>query len=233
MSVQAESDFIVSIHVPKTAGTTLGSVFDRCFSRRVIYDYDGYANPGTASPLMRQGREFVSSYFRVLHGHFFASKYRDVFPAAKFISTVRHPVDRVISQYNHELNENSGDAAYHDDLVSGRMDVVEFARQPGIGNAFDIHLSGIALIDYDLILVQEYFEQSLRVFDYFVARLELGSRYGPGSPVPQLNGGDRRPKKAQITEAEKQAIFNATHLDNEIYRESVALLGVKIRSIKD
>src|SRR4051812_7991999 len=97
--------FIVSIHIPKTAGTTLASVLDRCCNRRIFYDYDGYEHPQVASTEVREHAGFIQSYFDVLHGHFFATKYVDVFLDAAFIATLRHPVARVISQFQHELND--------------------------------------------------------------------------------------------------------------------------------
>jgi hypothetical protein len=132
--------FVVSIHIPKTAGTTVADIFSRCFNRRVIYDYDGYDHP-IAAPDFARNKKFISSHFVVLHGHFLASKYLDIFPDARFVATLRHPVDRTISQYLHELNEISSDAWYHDDVVSGHMDVVTFAAQDGVRDAMAQHLS--------------------------------------------------------------------------------------------
>lgn len=97
--------FIVSVHIPKTAGTTLATIYDRAFNRKVFYDYDGYETAGVASELVKANADFISSQFRVLHGHFFTSKYLSVFPNAKYVSLLRHPVERLISQYIHELNE--------------------------------------------------------------------------------------------------------------------------------
>jgi Sulfotransferase family len=230
MQKSDNSTFIVSVHIPKTAGTTLSSVFDRCYSRRVIYDYDGYSQPATPSQLILESREFIEQYFRVLHGHFFTSKYKDVFPDAKFISTLRHPVARVISQYNHEINERSSNSWYHDDLVSGRMDVVEFARQPGIGNAFEAHLAGMDLCNYNLILIQEHFRESLWLFDQLVSPLDLETHYGSDLVIPNLNTGQERIRQIEVSSTEKEGIFNCTSADNEIYREAIDLLSEKLRS---
>ena len=110
MVEQSRDDrFVVSTHIPKTAGTTLSAVFERCLYRRIIYDYDGYSNPETPRADIVAHSEFVSSYFAVLHGHFYSKKYFTLFPDAAFVATVRDPVDRIVSQYFHELNENSPD----------------------------------------------------------------------------------------------------------------------------
>src|ERR1700722_7040790 len=146
--------FVVSIRIPKTAGTTLADVFSRCY-RNVLYDYSGYENP-VADPDFIHHLDFVRKHFEVLHGHFLFSKYVNLFPEAKFIATLRHPVERTISQYIHELNEDSSSSWYHDDVVPGRMDVVTFAAQDGVRNAMSAHLQGRAVRDYDLLLISEH-----------------------------------------------------------------------------
>jgi hypothetical protein len=127
--------FIVSIHIPKTAGTSLGVVYDRCFNRRVFYDYEDYFKPQVVSKAVADNARFIESHFKVVHGHFLAQKYFPVFPTAKYVAVLRHPVDRVISQYAHELNEHSSAAWYHNDIVSGKMSIVDFAVQDGIHDA--------------------------------------------------------------------------------------------------
>jgi hypothetical protein len=111
--------FIISIHIPKTAGTTVADVFSRCFNRRVLFDYETYDKPQIVNREVRNNVDFIRSYFDVIHGHFYAWKYLDVFPDAKFIATIRHPVERVISQYLHELNEDSSNRRRYVPTFSG------------------------------------------------------------------------------------------------------------------
>ena len=216
--------FIVSIHVPKTAGTSLAQVFDRCFQRRIMYDYQGYREPQVVTPEVRQNTGFIRSYFDVLHGHFAAAKYLDVFPDAAFIATLRHPVSRVISHYIHELNENSPAAFYHDDLASGRMDIVEFAEQDGVGNAMASHLLGRELRDYAGLIISEHFQQSCYILSRTVRPLDLNAHFGVPAQFPMLNQAISRPCRPEIDQRTREAIFSCTGEDNEIYVRAIGLL---------
>jgi hypothetical protein len=222
--------FIVSIHIPKTAGTTLGDVFSRCLYRRVFYDYEGYQQP-IAHPDISQHREFITSHFDVLHGHFVAEKYLNVFPEAKFVATLRHPVERTISQYNHELNEISSAAWYHDDVVSGRMDVVTFAAQDGVRNALSQHLRRRALAEYDLLMISENLDLSVQLFIRDVRFLDLDYAYGVPSALPKLNETRQRQTLEAFNSDIRNAIFEKTREDNELYREAQALLLEKSRTL--
>jgi hypothetical protein len=220
--------FTVSIHIPKTAGTTLAEVFSRTLKRRIVFDYEGYENPANPNTLILEHKEFVEQYFKVLHGHFYATKYLDVFPDAAFISTVRHPVDRVISQYLHEYNEQSGDAAYHAAIREGRMSVIDFAEQPGIGDAMQRHLQGRALADYDLLLVSEDFLRSVVVFAATIADLPMQYAFGVPVQLPRMNEGVARMRGIDFDEKTRQEIFARTQPDNAVYAEAVSLLAAKV-----
>jgi hypothetical protein len=220
--------FIVSVHIPKTAGTTLAFILDRCLERRVIYDYRGYSEPQVASSEIRDNAGFIRSYFHVLHGHFFASKYFDVFPDAAFIATLRHPVSRVISHYFHELNEISTRAWYHDDLASGRMDIVEFARQDGIGDAMTRHLVGRELRDYALLLISEHLTRSCQLLSRTIRPLDLDAHFGSAIRVPTLNRGSARPQIFDVDQKTREAIFAQTKSDNEVYTNAVGLLKDRV-----
>lgn len=225
------SRFAVSVHVPKTAGTAVAEVFSRCLNRRIIFDYDGYTSPKKASPLIYENKDFIESYFNVLHGHFYAGKYFEVFPNAAFVATVRHPIGRVISQYMHEFNESSDDAMFHNAIQAGEMDVVEFASQPGVGDAMSVHLEGRDLKDYDLLLISEDLVRSLQVYSNTITDLKLTNHFGNPIILPRANDGASRANTLTFDQKTKEAIFEKTKADNELYAEAVSLLNTKYKSI--
>jgi hypothetical protein len=220
-SVRLEQRLVISIHIPKTAGTTLAAIFERCLNRRVLFDYAGYDKEQVAAPEILDGREFIKRYFAVLHGHFLAKKYLDVFPDSYFVATVRHPVERVISQYLHELNEASSDSWYHQDIVSGRMDVVDFARQDGVGDAITRHLSGRELKDYDLIFVSEQMLESCQLFSRKIRPLDLATHFGMPPKLPAMNHRADREQIRTFDETLRQAIYRHTQADNAVYTEAM------------
>ena len=226
-----EANLTVSVHIPKTAGTTVAEIFSRSLRRRIIFDYDGYDNPFVASDLITRHTEFIEQYFRVLHGHFYAKKYFDVFPNAHFIATLRHPVDRVISQYMHEYNENSSDAWYHKAIQSGEMDVVDFAAQQGVGDAMSLHLAGRPLQEYDLLIVSESLKQSMAVYSKTIQRLYLQEHYGLNIDLPRANEGVARSSAMEFDQSMRAAIYSRTQADNAVYAEAVSLLNQKTKAL--
>jgi hypothetical protein len=167
---------------------------------------------------------FIRAYFDVLHGHFVAQKYLEVIPDARFVATLRNPVDRVISQYLHELNETSSAAWYHDDIVSGRMDVIDFAMQEGIGDAQHKHLAGKPVSHYDLLLISEQLPLSLQLFKTLVKPINLREHFGNDISLPYLNSSREREKSVTFGEDIRARIFEKTAPDNAIYAEAVSLL---------
>jgi Sulfotransferase family len=220
--------FIVSVHIPKTAGTSLALVLDRCFHRRIMYDYQDYSEPQIASAEVSKNASFIQNYFHALHGHFFASKYFDVFPNASFIATLRHPVSRVISQFFHELNDSSSRAWYHHDIASGRMDIADFAQQDGIGDAMARHLAGRELRDYSALLISEYLLQSCHLLSQTVRPLALEAHFGSPVRLPILNQAVDRAATFEINQKTREAIYARTKRDNEVYSTAVGLLKHRI-----
>ncbi len=216
--------FVVSVHIPKTAGTTVAEVFSRCFNRRIFFEYEGYDKP-VINPDVAKNISFIRSYFDVIHGHFYAWKYFDAFPHAKFIATIRHPVERVISQYMHELNEDSSTASYHDDLVRGKIDIVDFSGMEGVGDAMFRHLAGRPLKDYDLLILSEHLELSLTLFSAIIRPIDLEGHFGCPLKLPRENVGSSRQTKIEVSPAVRSKIFNNTYIDNAIYSEAESILS--------
>jgi hypothetical protein len=222
-----QKNLTVSIHIPKTAGTTVAEIFSRCFRRSVIFDYDGYSNPFVASDLIVRHAEFINKYFNVLHGHFYAKKYFNIFPNAAFVATLRHPVDRVISQFMHEFNEHSDDAFYHKAIQNGEMDIVDFAAEPGVGDAMSLHLSGRPLHEYDLLIISEELRKSMWIYSVTINNLHLDSHFGQNIDLPRANEGVARANSIGFDEKMRAAIFDRTQPDNAVYAEAVSLLNQK------
>ncbi|MEQ6167984.1 sulfotransferase family 2 domain-containing protein [Ekhidna sp. MALMAid0563] len=91
---------IISIHIPKTAGTSLMHTFKKTYGEERVVQL--------ARKHVKEHDRNLSSYIthntKVLHGHFF---YSEIDPylldnrETKLIAFVRHPIDRVVSNYHH------------------------------------------------------------------------------------------------------------------------------------
>ena len=210
----------ISIHIPKTAGTSLGYLFDYGSGRRIMYDYkDDYSNALMDDPVYwRRHKPFIERQFDFIHGHFFYEKYAEVFPDAQYVSCLRHPVDRIISQYNHMLGEKNHNDWMYRAMIENKMDPVDFAQVDTVHNAQALHLRGRAIEDYDFIFISEWLEKSFNAFKvrYHFRRADP---YMPGTEangkIPKMN---TRKVGFEITQAMKEKIFTIAREDVDIYR---------------
>ncbi|MGK7895088.1 MAG: sulfotransferase family 2 domain-containing protein, partial [Xenococcus sp. (in: cyanobacteria)] len=85
---------VISIHVPKTAGTTFKKVLRQVYHPEEIF-FD-YAHRGDVrNKMLTNPKPGV----KVIHGHFPANKYDSKFPDSRKILWLRDPIKRLISLY--------------------------------------------------------------------------------------------------------------------------------------
>lgn len=223
----------VSIHIPKTAGTTLGYLFDFGSDRRILWDYHpDYKWAGTLEPHFHAALPFIREHFEFIHGHFLYRKYAEVLRDETFISCVRHPVDRLISQFRHVVMEGRGQTPVSADAISGRLDIVEWIRSAGVHRAQAQHLEGRAVEDYDFIFISERLEESFALFAKLFNFRRKDAFWGQGFPRENVGDKVRRdnwltPEQARrittFSDARRQEIFRICPEDVDLYRRAVAL----------
>jgi hypothetical protein len=209
----------ISIHIPKTAGTSLAYVFDYGSARRILYDYkDDYSNATMDDlPWWTQHKPFIERQFDFIHGHFFYQKYAELFPDGDFLACLRHPVERIISQFNHVYFEANPLDWQYKAIVENDLDIVDFATFDGVRDAQSRHLDGRAIEDYEFVFISEWLGPTLRAFQN---RYTFGRRdpYMPGTAangaLPQMNV---RTEKVAVTDAMKERIYEIAVEDVDLY----------------
>lgn len=223
----------ISIHIPKTAGTSLGYLFDYGSGRRILYDYsEDYSSALNSEPdYWRRHKEFVQRQFDFIHGHFFYEKFADVFPDASYITCLRHPVDRIISHYNHLLGEQNNDDWMYRMVIEHKMDVVDFAKVDTVHNAQALHMRGREVEDYDFVFISEWLERSFNAFK-ILYNFRRSDPYMPGTEangkIPRMN---TRTVGFEITRAMKEKIFNVAGADVDVYQRGCRYCEKLMRSV--
>ena len=117
---------LISVHIPKTAGTAFGALLEARFGARLLKDYEDH--PLSHPPLRRitsslgqlpLARRRLHGYDAV-HGHFLALKY--LAARGDVVTWLRDPVQRAVSRYEH----------YRRDVVEGRPLQAATGLKPGL-----------------------------------------------------------------------------------------------------
>lgn len=153
---------ILSVHVPKTAGTTLLHLLKRAVGSDAVF-VDSADDPcDPASPCNLDPEGYFSSPiipppgFKVVHGHFHISKYSKL-PQAFRMTFLRDPVDTMLSIHTFWQTLGYGHNALHDYFLRNKLNVFETARLP--------------LLRY--MLSRNYFGNvDMKIFD-FIGRYEI------------------------------------------------------------
>lgn len=221
----------ISIHIPKTAGTVLGELFDHGSGRKILWDYsEDYSNALQIDPAWMDHLDFIKHAFWGIHGHFFYEKYRNIFPEAKFITCIRHPITRLESQFKHELYDSIvGVKSWRADLLrSGKMSFVDFVcSDENMRKAQVVHLAGRAIKDYDFVFLTERLSEGLALFTEKFGFQRADPYLGRG--IPRLNQGESKQFKDRdqaarfeefslITDAQRQAVFGLIPEEVDLYR---------------
>jgi Sulfotransferase family len=130
-------DVLIHLHIPKTGGTSLNSMIQHGFRDDEISDtmFNGTKLNGLGLAPYELCKKRFSSYapdqfdrIRYVTGHLPMGLHRALPRPAKYFTIIRHPVDRVISDFFFRIQENEpylkdGKVLTLDEYVEGRSDV--------------------------------------------------------------------------------------------------------------
>jgi hypothetical protein len=137
---------VVSVHVPKTAGSTFrlwlatafpceGSLFLDYLDRPV--DPLSHMNLDPKGFLVRQGKRRLPKGAKVVHGHFWARKYEAV-PDAFRMTFLRDPIDRTVSHYWYWMTHPPGDHSLHQRVLREKYTIEQFVQLPLIRGVYSL-----------------------------------------------------------------------------------------------
>lgn len=191
---------LVSVHVPKTAGTSFQLVLQQIAGNGLWLDDHVPAAP--------------PDWVTCIHGHATAGCRLEQFPDAALIGWLRHPVDRILSHYRYWAERPDPNHPLCVRMHRERMDPVEFA---GMFPAVQRTMIDVDLGRFDFVGIVEQVELSIEVFRRLVGRGRFRMPWvNPSSP------GD-------ADEATRRAIASVCAEDVDLYREGLAHLLAALR----
>jgi hypothetical protein len=210
---------LLSVHVPKTGGTSFRAVLERVYGAAQIHTV--YPEPRDLVATEDE-RWFADSLAlcrrrvdspRVVHGHYLLTWYAERFPHAIRIAWLRHPVDRLVSFYHmwREMDLWPSSSPLQRAVREGRLDLLDFARSPAMRDQVTSRFLGEpAARGLAFIGIQERFDQDLQ---------RLSARLGwPRLEAPRTNVNQSREYAARSIDGETRAeIARLNPADMDLY----------------
>lgn len=208
---------IVSLHIPKTGGTSFSDVLERAYPGQVAFFYrekNKLTHPKLADHARLRDPALLSEIendgIKVIHGHapgrWFLKSIQD---QGRFWTWVRDPVERVISAYYYLVQRGQRDRARPGAAkVEGRT-LEEYALIEQNQNIQSRMLTGLDLDQLGFVGVTERFDESL-------AMLGLSQHV---LPKPR----NRNKKKAEVDPALKTLIAELNAEDVALYEQAVRI----------
>ena len=115
-----EQLFYIFMHIPKTAGTTLRGIVDGQFGKNNVLTYYNQRSSQLLDNLYAILK--VNDNYRAIIGHFSFGVHRNLEKPLTYITFLRHPVARTVSQYKEMIVNHPH---YIQAADGSRMDLIE------------------------------------------------------------------------------------------------------------
>jgi hypothetical protein len=225
---------VIFLHIPKTAGSTLNKIIDHQYKQTSIFTRHYF--PDEFNDEFRKLPEERRKKIRVLKGHMFFGLHEYLPQPSTYITLLRDPVERIISNYYMILEDPQN--IFHKDVTSKHMSLKDFvcsdlsdgivtlnngqARmlsgvEANTAGGFEEHsneileLARINLKEHFIVAgLQEKFDETL---------ILLRRAFGWRNIFYIKIGGDKpRPKKKDIPRETLNIIEKYNELDIELYK---------------
>lgn len=220
-----EQDLIIFLHIPKTGGSTLNTIFKRQFSVEEIYDHELFQNEVIPLDQLTEQQKndinaFAGHHLYGVHEHFQKQHH--------YFTMLRHPVDRVLSLYSY-LRNYPGYERLKD------MTLEEFVRtEPEANNCQTLLLCGYP-VQYDLNLAKERLESfdAVGITERFDESLYLLKAVYNWNDIHynKVNITKKKLRRADVPKETIKLIEDYNKLDMELYQFAKELLQKRLNGL--
>lgn len=223
---------LISLHLPKTAGTSFGAALEHRFGTQLLRDYADL--PLHATPPDRNAAalraclalgEADAPLAACIHGHFLPVKYllHAQRHDARFVTWIRHPVARLLSHY-HFWQRNppaSPMQRLHWRMHEEGWSLGTFCLAPELRDVYTQFLWAFPLDYFDFIGITEHYEEDFARFSH---------AYLEGVPAPaRLNAAPASGIEASALDPALRERIEAFHArDLALYQRALALRNLRV-----
>lgn len=167
---------LISVHLPKTAGSSFQHILRREYGDKMLLDYedkpintpaDERNRKALADASANASRDFGE--IQCIHGHFQPVKYLALKKTgrAKFACWLREPLARMVSHYNFWLRDYDGGIGkgdLHCKVVEDKWSLEHFCFSDEMRNFYAQFLWSFPLGLFDFVGITEHFDEDLQIF---------------------------------------------------------------------
>lgn len=210
---------VISIHVPKTAGTTFKKVLRQIYHlEEIFFDYPHRGD------LRHNMLTKPKPGIKVIHGHFPGNKYDSKFPEYRKIIWLRDPIKRLISLYffwkTWQILVES-DAENLPPVKESSLTFVEFAERREMANQIKSKfVQEQKLTDFYFVGIQEFFSEDLHELKVMLNWPEYELETQNSNPYPEYK---LLLKEVLSNHEIVNKISAINQEDIELYREALSL----------
>ena len=237
---------LIYLHIPKTAGTTVRSIFARQFPKNALCKVPNVIPMETFLALSPEQKR----QYRCFFGHMVFGLHEHLAGSSIYISMLRNPVDRIISDYYHaKRNKEHG---RYEQINANNWSLADYARfraeEQGIANTETRFISGqfgltagapfdpmpASALDtakenirtrFKAVGLQEQFDTSLILFKQVMGWKNVN--------YVRKNVGRNRPKNEAEPKETIQLIERLNALDMELYAHVEKLFNSQVDAQRD
>ena len=172
---------LISLHLPKTAGTSFFYSLEEHFGNKLARDY---ADLPINTPTLKRNTHALKMCVKngiqlghkhdCIHGHFLPMKYLFC-RNAKFVTWMRNPIERLASHYHYwQRNYDPKTSAnLHKIVIEEQWSLEKFCLCPELENLYSKFLWGFPLKKFNFIGITEYYETELTYFSKHFLNAEI------------------------------------------------------------
>ncbi len=163
---------LLSVHIPKTAGTSFFKNLQDVYGPRVRWHNNDWVEITSSEAIERREQHRINligdpavfaRHFDAIHGHFSARKYSGLFGDARLLTFVRDPFQHAVSCYEFAVRSESLPHPGHHAFKARTMSIFEMIEM--YPDHQSMYLDGVALEEFALIGLHERYEESLALFE--------------------------------------------------------------------
>ncbi len=195
---------ILSLHYPKTAGTSFRHTLIKLYYGHIFFHYHG----AHIDKNVKAKGDYDK--IQIIHGHFNIKTYRDMFPDAPIITWLRDPAARVLSYYNYKKYGFTSPPRNKGSTNRQFLAFLDSEQFEFFANKFDRFFGDYTVKDFLFIGITERFDEDMS---------KLAALMGWGRYETHHLNKSRNYEGVILTDEIRQRIYKRMTYEYEMYKE--------------